>query len=191
MPVAFQARVLGLRELDRALRELPRDLAKAALARATRAGAMELVKAARAAAPVRRDGRLKRLRPRLTRATQRRIARRLGRSGSGTTTLTRAEIRQLAPEGADSGPTRGPGFLRRSIKVYRVRMSRAGVMEARVGIGAAFYGGFLEAGTKRLAPRPWFRAAIDGAREAAVRALGNTLKVEIERAAQKWRARGR
>lgn len=189
--ITFRADIRGLRELDNALKELPKDLAKRALANATRAGAAVLAKAAQAAAPIRRDGKLKKLRPTLTRAQSRNIARRIGRAGGGAVKLTRGEMRTLAPEGAAAGPTRGPGYLKRNIKVYGVRLTREGVMTARVGIGAAFYGGFLEAGTRKMGPRPWFRAAIDGAREAAIRALGERLKVEIERAAQKYAAGGR
>lgn len=191
MAITFTAEIRGLRELDEALKQLPKDLAKRALANATRAGADVLAKAAKAAAPVRHDGKLKKLRPTLTRAAARRIARRIGKAGGGSVTLTRAEIRQLAPAGAENGPTRGPGYLKKNIKVYGVRLTREGVMSARVGIGQAFYGGFLEAGTKKMRARPWFKAAVDGAREAAIRAVGDRLKVELERAAQKWAKRGR
>lgn len=191
MAITFTAEIRGLRELDQALKELPKDLAKRALANATRAGAAELAKAAKAAAPVRHDGKLKKLRPTLTRAAARRIARRLGKAGGGSVTLTRAEVRQLAPEGAASGPTRGPGYLKKNVKVYGVRLNREGQMVARVGVGQAFYGGFLEHGTKKMRPRPWFKAAVDGARSAALKALTDRLKVELEQAARKWAKRGR
>ena len=191
MHITFTAEIRGLKELDEALKQLPKDLAKRALANATRAGAAELAKAAKAAAPVRTDGKLKKLRPTLTRAAARRIARRIGKAGGGTVTLTRSEIRQLAPEGAANGPTRGPGYLKKNIKVYGVRLTREGVMTARVGIGKAFYGGFLEAGTAKMRARPWFGAAVQNARTAALKALVDRLKVEIEQAARKWAKRGR
>lgn len=191
MPITFTAEIRGLRELDQALKELPKDLAKRALANATRAGAVELAKAAKAAAPVRTDGKLKKLRPTLTRAAARRIARRIGKAGGGSVQLTRAEIRQLAPEGAANGPTRGPGYLKKNIKVYGVRLTREGVMSARVGVGKAFYGGFLEHGTEKMRARPWFGAAVEAARAAAIKAVGDVLKVEIEKAARKWARRGR
>jgi len=183
--------VLGLQEMDRALREMPKDLAKGALRNAVNAGAVVLRNAARNAAPVRSDGKLKLLRPRLTRAAQKRIARRLGRSTTGSVQLTRAEIRQLAPEGVESGPTRAPGYLKKQIRVLGARLSRDGRMTARVTIGSAFYGGFREHGTKRQPARPWFKAAVEAASQQAVTAMGNRLKVEVERAARKWRARGR
>lgn len=189
MPITFTAEIRGLRELDEALKQLPKDLAKRALANATRAGAMVLAKAAKAAAPVRTDGKLKKLRPTLTRAQARRIARRIGKAGGGAVQLTRAEVRALAPAGAENGPTRGPGYLRKQIRVYGVRLTQEGQMVARVGIGKAFYGGFLEVGTAKMRARPWFKAAVDGARQAAVDAVAARLRVEIERAAQKWRGR--
>lgn len=191
MPITFTAEIRGLKELDDALKELPKDLAKRALANATRAGAAELAKAAKAAAPVRTDGKLKKLRPTLTRAAARRIARRIGKARGGSVQLTRAEIRQLAPEGAANGPTRGPGYLKKNIKVYGVRLTQEGVMSARVGVGKAFYGGFLEHGTKKMRARPWFGAAVEAARAAAIKAVGDVLKVEIEKAARKWARRGR
>lgn len=189
--IGFTFRVQGFQELDRALKELPKDLAKKGLAAATRAGAVALQKAAQSAAPVRSDGKLKLLRPKLTRAASKRIARRIGRAGGGAVQLTRAEIRQLAPAGAANGPTRGPGFLKKSIKVYSVKLTKAGSMTARIGVGAAFYGGFLEFGTKHQSPRPWFKAAIQGGAQAAVKALGDRLRVEIDKAARKYAARVR
>ena len=49
MPITFTAEIRGLKELDDALKQLPKDLAKRALANATRAGADVLAKAAKAA----------------------------------------------------------------------------------------------------------------------------------------------
>lgn len=189
--INVSAQVRGLAELDRALRELPRDLARTALSRATRAGAAVLLRAARAAAPVRSEPGLKLIRPRTTRAgrrVQRAVARRIGRAGGGSVTLTSRELRILQRDAG--GARRGPGYLKRSIKIYGVRIER-GQMVARVGVGQAFYGGFREFGTRRQPAQPWFARAVQGAAGAAVDALAARLRVELDAAAAKYAARGR
>lgn len=189
--INFSAQVRGFAELDRALSELPKDLAKTALNRAVRAGASALLRAARAAAPVRATPELKLIRPRTTRAgrrVQRQIARRLGRAGGGTVTLTKREVRILQRDAG--GARRGPGFLKRAIKIYSVRLID-GQMTGRIGIGQAFYGGFREFGTRHQGARPWFASAVQNASAAAVEALRARLRRELDLAAAKYAARGR
>lgn len=188
--INFSAQVRGLADLDRALRELPKDLARTALNRAVRAGAATLLRAARAAAPVRSEPGLKLIRPRTTRAgrrVQRQVARRIGRAGGGSVRLTQREVRVLQRDAG--GARRGPGFLKRSIRIYSVRLVN-GAMVARVGIGQAFYGGFREFGTKHQAAQPWFARAVQGAAAAAVDALRVKLRGELDIAAAKYAARG-
>jgi len=61
------SRILGAKELDRVLQKLPREIADKVLAGALTRGAQPFVKAARAAAPVRQGGGVKKLSKRSSR----------------------------------------------------------------------------------------------------------------------------
>jgi len=109
--------------------------------------------------------------------------------------VIRAEAKRTAPRRADPGAKpisssskkgRLPGYLRASIIVRAIR--EAGT-SAKVIVGPsrrAFYGRFSEFGTSRQPARPWLRPAFDRTREAALKAIKESLGRNVALAAERW-----
>jgi HK97 gp10 family phage protein len=105
--------------------------------------------------------------------------------------VLREEARSRAPVRSEGGPmkvgknaskARLPGFLRASIKAWRIKGSGKGSVTHGVGArGMAFYGKFLEFGTKYISPRPFLRPALDAAYLRAIEAVGKVLKQKVEK----------
>lgn len=173
----------GFRELDQALQRLGREFAGPALQRAVDAGAVVMESAVRAAAPVRRSpargiligGGV------LSRKMAKRIALRSARAGGAAVQLTKAERRALARRVTrlQQGRRRFPGFLRREIGSTKARLLKAGEVRARVGVGNAFYGKFLELGTVKMSARSWMAPAALSAAPQVVQVVAAKLRVEI------------
>lgn len=84
-----------------------------------------------------------------------------------------------------AGSTKGrlPGFLRASIRVWKVR-GREGGPSITYGVGTrgmAFYGKFLEFGTSKMSARPWLRPAVDALAGWATEAMRSRLEQRIKR----------
>ena len=76
--------------------------------------------------------------------------------------------------------------LSQNIKVQTLKSARQkGRRGARVFTGNAFWGMFLEFGTRFISARPWFRPAIVQSQGSAVAKLKDTLGKGIEREAKK------
>ena len=89
--------------------------------------------------------------------------------------VIRKEARARAPRGGvPSEISKKFGPLHKKIRVARVKKTRHSV-EFVVNEGRAFYGFFLEFGTKNIAPRPWMTPAFDVAAPAAVQKIGERL----------------
>ena len=71
------------------------------------------------------------------------------------------------------------------VKPLRSLRRKKGIRGARVSTGKAFWGLFLEFGTRYITAQPWFRPAVTKARNAAVAALREKLGTGIEREARK------
>lgn len=75
-----------------------------------------------------------------------------------------------------------PGFLRASIRAWRLKKGSTSTVSHAVGVsGKAYYGKFIEFGTKYIAARPFLRPALDAAYLRAIEAVGKVLKVKIEK----------
>jgi len=79
--------------------------------------------------------------------------------------------------GKKATKARLPGFLRASIGTWRIKNGARGTVTYGVGArGYAFYGKFLEFGTKYISARPFLRPALDAAYLRAIDAVGKALK---------------
>ena len=98
------------------------------------------------------------------------------------------EVRANAPVGSGkrSPASSEYGRLSKNIKVQALKSVRAkGRRGSRIFTGKAFWGMFLEFGTRHIAARPWFRPAIDRAVPSAIKKLQVALGRGIEREAKK------
>ncbi|WP_379921730.1 HK97-gp10 family putative phage morphogenesis protein [Erythrobacter sp. R86502] len=78
------------------------------------------------------------------------------------------------------------GHLKRNIKVQKKRKNRRKTVGTIIGTGNAFWGRFLEFGTRKMAARPWFGPAMKSASGEAL----NVMKTELRKAITKL-GRGR
>ena len=84
--------------------------------------------------------------------------------------------------GKKATKARLPGFLKASIKAWRIKKGAQGSVTHGVGTrGYAFYGKFLEFGTKYISPRPFLRPALDAAYLRAIEAVAAVLRTKIEK----------
>ena len=89
-----------------------------------------------------------------------------------------------SPIKVSKGATKGrmPGFLRASIGTWRIKKGASGTVTYGVGSrGYAFYGKFLEFGTKYITARPFLRPALDSSYLWAIEAVASVLKQKIEK----------
>lgn len=105
------------------------------------------------------------------------------------------EMRRRAPVRADarlirlsrlSRKFRGPGNLRRSIRVRKVPARQHNYASQYVAgtFGQGYYGLFHEFGTATLPARPFLRPAVDAVHAEAIRAMGTALGKAAEREAE-------
>jgi len=99
---------------------------------------------------------------------------------------SRAPVRSdpPGPMKVSKGSSKGrlPGFLRASIKAWRIKGGAKGSVTHGIGTrGYAFYGKFLEFGTKYITARPFLRPALDVAYLRAIEAVASVLKQKIEK----------
>lgn len=140
-------RVKGLADLQATLTKLPARLQEKSLVHATSNGAAVMQREMIARAPVRDDGRLKKL-------------------SKGST------------------QARLPGFLKASIGRRRADKGSGSSVTYQVGVlGRAFYAIFFEFGTRHQPARPFIRPAVEATSNAAVDAMGDTLRRDIDSAA--------
>ena len=89
--------------------------------------------------------------------------------------VIRKEARARAPRGGvPSAMSKKFGPLHKKIRTRRDKKTPLSV-EFSIDSGSAFYGSFLEFGTKNIAPRPWLTPAYDVSKDAAVQKLGDRL----------------
>lgn len=81
-----------------------------------------------------------------------------------------------------SSKYRLPGFLRASVKVWRLKKDAKGTVSYAVGArGLAFYGRFVEFGTRFVGARPFLRPALDAMHLWAIEAVAAVLRQKIEK----------
>lgn len=77
------------------------------------------------------------------------------------------------------------GHLRENIKVRRQGTTNPNVVAFRVTTGDAFWAYFYEFGTAKQAPRPIFRATVEGMRDSLISIQADSLRKGIEAAARR------
>lgn len=154
-------KVTGLKELEKALMELPKEVAQRPLRAAVNAGAKVVMDEAKNRAPQGETGNLRKA-----------IYRTRTRRGSGTGKETYVVgVRKGKMKYADTANNRR---LKRVGKTYQTR-------------GLAYYWRFLEFGTSKLSARPFLRPAFEAKKDAAVDAIKAKLAEAIEKTAAKLR----
>ena len=98
--------------------------------------------------------------------------------------VIRKEARARAPRGGvPSEMSKKFGPLHKKVRTARVKKTRRSV-EFAVNDGSAFYGAFLEFGTKDIAPQPWLTPAFDASVQPALAKIGTSLARGLERTAK-------
>lgn len=138
------SRVGGFTEARALLKQLPPNIEKRVLQRAVNAGASEIRKAVKAAAPVGKE---------------------------------------------PSQASAKYGRLKQNIRVMRLKRVQRGAKGARVWTRFAFWGYFLEFGTKHQPARPWFEPAVASSQASAFDKMRTALVIGIEREANRLAGR--
>ena len=100
------------------------------------------------------------------------------------------EVKAAAPVGAGKQSPASKQYkrLKQNIKVAPLRIARQkGRRGSRIYTGNAFWGMFLEFGTRFIAARPWFRPAIERSQGAGIKELREGIARGIDREARKLR----
>lgn len=118
------------------------------------------------------------------------VATRLGRKANreAAKVIERAVV-AAAPTGKD--PPSKYGRLKSNIRVTKQKTTRETEVRHIVHTGNAFWGRYLEFGTVRMQPHPFFRSAYEGAQNEAVAAQITVLRAGIEREAARLAKGGR
>jgi HK97 gp10 family phage protein len=83
------------------------------------------------------------------------------------------------------------GRLRDNIVIRKIRGTNQHQIKFAVGVGDAFWGMFLEFGTRFMAARPWMRPAFDAAAARVIDQIGALLGKGIEREGKRLFRKGR
>lgn len=75
-----------------------------------------------------------------------------------------------------------PGYLKAALGIWRIKKGTTSTVTYGIGArGYAFYGKFLEFGTKYITARPFLRPALDSAHLWAIEAVASVLRQKIEK----------
>lgn len=88
-----------------------------------------------------------------------------------------------APVNPDKATRQKYGHLRDNIKIKMVRGNTADIVRYVVTTGRAFWGNFLEFGTRWIRARPFMRPALDESAGPALQAMVKVISVTIEKEA--------
>ncbi len=89
-----------------------------------------------------------------------------------------------APRGAGpSAASKKFGPLHKNIKTVRLKKTNRSV-EMAVHTGKAFWGSFLEFGTRNIAPRPWMSPVVESKVGAVLARTGRTLERRLQKTAR-------
>jgi HK97 gp10 family phage protein len=156
----------GLREIDRALSELPTVVGRRIMDKGLRRAANVIAREAKSRAPVGDRMELMTVSGRRLRGTTR-----IG--------LLRREVRVVFTE-RRMGQWARPGVLKRAINV-RITRREAFSTEVNIGVGKAYWGMFQEFGTSKMKAQPFLRPALDAKGEEAVQEFKKVAWEEIRR----------
>lgn len=116
---------------------------------------------------------------------QRRVLR--GATAAGARAMAKA-VKDAAPveTGEQSNASKQYGRLKDNVRVIRLRRGYPDTTAAyRVDTGKAFWGMFLEFGTRLISARPWFRPAVDASGDKALNTIKERLASGVAREAEK------
>jgi HK97 gp10 family phage protein len=150
----LDVKIEGAAEIRAVLAKLPPDLAKAVERNALRKGAALVRNEARAAAAQFRN-------PRPSRKTRR-------VKGGGSVAYDYGRLRRNIRLGQQKRAVKGMAPI------------QPGQAVVAVGIGSAFWGRFLEFGTRRMTKRPWLQPVADRALPQALRVIIASLRDDID-----------
>lgn len=103
-----------------------------------------------------------------------------------TRKAVRPLVQQAAPRGAEPSQMSAKyGRLYKNIKVARLRRVKRGTKGARIDTGKAFWGVFIEKGTRYIAAKPWFAPAIKSSFTGWVGALADSLRENLTKEIEK------
>ncbi len=98
--------------------------------------------------------------------------------------VIRKEARARAPRGSDpSAASEKYGPLHKNIRVARIKKTGF-IVEMAIHNGRAFWGSFLEFGTRHIAARPWMSPAFDTSVRPALAKVGERLGKGLEKTAK-------
>ncbi len=122
---------------------------------------------------------------RVLRKLPRRLAEReLTSAARAGANVIRKEARARVPRGsAPSAATEKYGPLHKNIRVARVKKTGLSV-EMAIHNGRAFWGSFLEFGTRHIAARPWMSPAFDTSVRPALAKVGERMGKGLEKTAR-------
>ena len=122
---------------------------------------------------------------RVLRKLPRRLAEReLTSAARAGANVIRKEVRARASRGSDpSAASKKFGTLHKNIRVARVKKTGFSV-EMAIHNGRAFWGSFLEFGTKNISARPWMSPAFDTTVRPALAKVGERLGKGLEKTAK-------
>lgn len=104
------------------------------------------------------------------------------RSVTGAIRLGRKEIKASAPRGEKrSAASEAYGQLYKNIKVGRARTREPNTKSAYVSTGKAFWGFFLEYGTRYIPANPWFSRAFERSTSAMLSELKKRVGAGIDK----------
>lgn len=87
--------------------------------------------------------------------------------------------------GQPKGASARYGHLRDNIRIKKQKAAKQGHIVHFVTTGRAFWGKFLEYGTRRMRARPWFRPVFEANRDALLNAHIDELRTGIDHAAKR------
>lgn len=112
-------------------------------------------------------------------ASQNRITRNAARAGA---TVARKELIKAAPRGKQqSKASRTYGQLHKNIKMSQHKAGGKFLPYYRVTTGRAFWGGFLDKGTKHISPSFWWQQTIELIRSAVQSGMIDNIRKSILR----------
>lgn len=105
----------------------------------------------------------------------------------------RQAIKANAPThtGEQSPMSKQYGTIRRNLRAFSLRRLKRAQKGARVDTGDAFWGWFLERGTRHIAAKPWFLPAAKAALDAVLNKMSQRISERLPKEAEKLANRQR
>lgn len=165
-------RIEGFKELDNALKELPKATGKNCIRRALMRAALPIVMAAKAKAPVR---------PGSGRLRDAILVTKVKFTGGAAGKAAFAEAMRAGKTKAEAADAAREANIQAAEEAGGA-VPISGIAIIGVDYKKAFYAHFVEFGTVKMSPKPFLRPAWDAGKYQAAQAIHDTLKEEIDKA---------